>query len=203
MLYMRKGTDIAIINSKVTFVRRFWHNANHLLHCFCKNCDRRRFTKMWPKAKTTLGYKSFAMILYFLASSNTKEDSHTHRRRYNHTFIPTYTNTYSSIILKTYWINVRRSFAKAFNTKKMDVKYKDIFGWLSRSILDYFIKYDIKIYIWNKKYEFNSKWYYHGFWENIPANNHCCIIWNLNFIIYGKPVDRHIILIVYAILFPP
>ena len=59
-------------------VRRFWHNVNHLLHCFCKNCGRRRFTKMWPKAKTTLGYKSFAMILYFLASSNTKEDSLTH-----------------------------------------------------------------------------------------------------------------------------
>ena len=70
-------------------VRRFWHNVNHLLHCFCKNCGRRRFTKMWPKAKTTLGYKSFAMILYFLASSNTKEDSHTHIRTDNHTFIPT------------------------------------------------------------------------------------------------------------------
>ena len=41
---------------------------------------------MWPKAKTTLGYKSFAMILYFLASSNTKEDSYTHTHRQPHIY---------------------------------------------------------------------------------------------------------------------
>ena len=80
---------------------------------------------MWPKAKTTLGYKSFAMILYFLASSNTKEDSHTHAQTTTHLYL--HTHKRASIILKTYWINVRRSFVKAYNTKKMDVKYKDIF----------------------------------------------------------------------------
>ena len=55
---------------------------------------------MWPKAKTTLGYKSFAMILYFLASSNTEEDSHTHAQTTTHLYL--HTHKRASIILKTY-----------------------------------------------------------------------------------------------------
>lgn len=56
--------------------------------------------KCGRKPKRHLDTKVFAMILYFLASSNTKEDSYTHAQTTTHLYL--HTHTRASIILTTY-----------------------------------------------------------------------------------------------------